>query len=81
MTPADLIAHFKPRVNPAYANILGSESYERRLCVEAIEDLIAEIDTLRTTLAESRAETDSVTHARDEAYRMMAEREREDAAP
>ena len=48
MTPNDLIDDLRSRINPAYAAQLGTESYERRLCAEAIEALIAENDTLRT---------------------------------
>lgn len=36
----------KSRINPAYANSVGTESYERRLLVE-------EIESLRTQLAEA----------------------------
>ena len=38
----------KSRINPAYANIQGTESYERRLCVEEIDRLKAENHTLKT---------------------------------
>lgn len=48
MTPSDLIDDLRSRINPAYANQIGTESYERRLCVEALEELIAENDELRT---------------------------------
>lgn len=48
MAPEDLIADLRSRINPAYAATLGTESYERRLCAEAIEALIAERDMLRT---------------------------------
>jgi hypothetical protein len=48
MTPSDLIDDLRSRINPAYANQISTESYERRLCVEALEALIAENDELRT---------------------------------
>ena len=48
MTPKDLIDDLRSRINPAYAAQLGTESYERRLCAEALESLISEIDMLRT---------------------------------
>jgi hypothetical protein len=32
MTPQDLIADLRSRINPSYAATLGTESYERRLC-------------------------------------------------
>jgi hypothetical protein len=41
-----LAADLRSRINPAYATQLGTESYERRLCAEAIEGLIAERDAL-----------------------------------
>ncbi len=34
-----LIDDLKCRINPAYANTLGTESHERRQCVEALESL------------------------------------------
>lgn len=46
MTPNDLIADLRSRINPTYAATLGTESYERRLCAEAIEHLLAERDEL-----------------------------------
>lgn len=46
MTPSDLIDDLKSRINPAYANQIGTESYERRLCVEALEALVVERDEL-----------------------------------
>ncbi len=42
MTVPDLLADLKSRINPAYAHQLGTESYERRLCVEAMESLLAD---------------------------------------
>ena len=48
MTPTDLIADLRSRINPAYAHQIGTESHERRLCVEALEELFDEIARLRT---------------------------------
>lgn len=42
MTPTELIADLRGRINPAYAEQIGTESYERRQCVEALEALLAE---------------------------------------
>lgn len=53
MTPADLAADLRARINPLYATQPGTESYERRLCAEAIEGLIAENDRLRTALKDA----------------------------
>ena len=47
MTPEDLIADLRSRINPAYAAQLGTESYERRLCAEALEAQAGEIESLR----------------------------------
>lgn len=48
MAPNDLIDDLRSRINPAYAATLGTESYERRLCVEALEAQADEIARLRT---------------------------------
>jgi len=44
MTPSDLIDDLRSRINPAYANQIGTESYERRLCVEALEVLLDDMN-------------------------------------
>lgn len=61
MSPSDLIDDLRSRINPAYANQIGTESYERRLCAEALEALIAELDDTRTALSAAieHAETNS----------------------
>ncbi len=52
MTINDLLADLKSRINPAYAHQLGTESYERRLCVEAMEQQAEEIKRLRDEIAD-----------------------------
>ena len=52
MTPRDLIDDLRSRINPAYAAQLGTESYERRLCAEALEAQADEIDALRATMVD-----------------------------
>ena len=47
MTTQELIKDLRSRINPGYAHQLGTESYERRLCVEALEAMQADIDRLR----------------------------------
>lgn len=47
MSITDLIADLRSRISPAYADVLGTESYERRMCVEALESQQAEIERLR----------------------------------
>lgn len=42
--PLQLVADLKSRINPVYANQIGTESYERRLCAEAIELLLVQRD-------------------------------------
>ena len=59
MSPQDLAADLRSRINPAYASQIGTESYERRLCAEAIEAFMArreEGDQLILRLTEERAE-------------------------
>lgn len=40
--PVKLLADLRSRINPIYAAQIGTESYERRLCAEAIEGLLAQ---------------------------------------
>ena len=47
MTPQELAADLRSRINPLYADQLGTESYERRICAEAIEALVQERDAMR----------------------------------
>jgi hypothetical protein len=47
----DLIADLRSRINPTYATHIGTESYERRICVEALEAQQAEIAELRAEIA------------------------------
>jgi hypothetical protein len=44
MKPEDLIDDLRSRINPVYAAQLGTESYERRVCAEVIEQLVQERD-------------------------------------
>ena len=47
MTPEDLIADLRSRINPAYANQIGTESWERKLCADALEAQADEIERLK----------------------------------
>ena len=47
MTPTELIDELRSRINPAYATQIGTESYERRICAEALESLLEENAKLR----------------------------------
>lgn len=54
MTPRDLIDDLRSRINPAYAAQVGTESWERRLCVEAMEAQADEIERLRAEIDQLR---------------------------
>lgn len=64
MNIPDLIADLRSRINPAYADVLGTESYERRLCVEAMEAQQAEIERLRALAKDAYAAWDMDRDAR-----------------
>ena len=53
MTPKELVKDLRSRINPLYAATSGTESYERRICAETIEELMMEIDRLSGLLAEA----------------------------
>jgi hypothetical protein len=50
MTPQELIADLRGRINPAYAGTLGTESFERRLCADALEAQAGRIADLQIRL-------------------------------
>ena len=45
----DLIDDLRSRINPAYAEVIGTESHERKVCADVIEQLIAERDVSQQT--------------------------------
>jgi len=49
MITNELVVDLRSRINPAYADQIGTESHERRLCAEAIEALLAENEALKIT--------------------------------
>lgn len=55
MTTQDLIASLRSRINPLYAATPGTESYERRLCAEALEALLTQRDTFYSEVLRLRA--------------------------
>jgi len=67
--PHELIDDLRSRINPAYAITPGTESYERRLCAEALESLLDEVARLRTQrddiLAAARRTLDENGHLAD----------------
>ena len=50
----ELIADLKTRINPSYADQRGTESYERRQCVEALLDAQVRIAELGGALERAR---------------------------
>ena len=51
----DLIADLRSRINPAYANQIGTESWERKLCADALEEQASAIDLLHSWEADAQA--------------------------
>lgn len=47
------IDEIKSRINPAYADMLGTESYERKLLCDEIEALRKEVESLQSALMNS----------------------------
>ena len=47
MTPEDLISDLRTRIVPMYARRIGTESWERKRCADALEALVRERDRLR----------------------------------
>lgn len=52
MTPRELISDLRSRINPAYAHCLGTESYERRICADALESQADRLEVLEREHAE-----------------------------
>ena len=50
----ELIDDLKGRINPQYVDCIGTESYERKQCLDAIESLLAENARLKVELAKYR---------------------------
>ncbi len=50
MDVSNLISDLRSRINAEYAHVKGTESYERRLCAEALEMVSAENERLRSSL-------------------------------
>ena len=49
--PRQLAAELRERINPAYANSVGTESWERKLCADTIDGLMAQRDELLDLLS------------------------------
>ena len=54
MNHQELIDDLKGRINPQYVDCMGTESYERKQCLDAIESLLAENERLKAELAKYR---------------------------
>jgi len=63
MTHRDLIDDLRSRINPAYPAQLGTESYERRLCAEALEELLADGEKLRNDITRLLTQRDYLLSA------------------
>ena len=63
MTVNDLIDDLRSRINPAYAATLGTESYERRMCAEALEALLLVQETLGDEVVRLRTQRDYLMSA------------------
>lgn len=51
MTTRELIYALRSRINPLYADQMGTESYERRICAVALEVQADQLDEARDKLA------------------------------
>jgi hypothetical protein len=68
--PRQLAAELRERINPAYANSIGTESWERKLCADTIDGLIAQRDELiayLTTIAYTGLSADEASEHAAEA--------------
>lgn len=77
MTTEDLIADLRGRINPAYAATLGTESYERRLCAEALELQLDEIERLRGELEAAKNVANGNVDAKFAAWKQVEEIDRD----
>jgi len=50
----ELIDDLRGRINPQYVDCMGTESHERKQCLDAIESLLAENERLNAELAKYR---------------------------
>lgn len=50
----ELLADLRSRINPAYQDVRGTESYERKQCADAIEALQKEVSALDVLLEECK---------------------------
>jgi hypothetical protein len=64
--PRQLVADLRSRINLLYAWHLGTESYERRLCAEEIENLLSQCRALETVNCEQGKLMNIVITQRDE---------------
>jgi len=55
MSINDFVIDLRSRINPVYSEQTGTESYERRLCAEVIEELMAENLKMRDIISKKEA--------------------------
>lgn len=60
MSPEDLMHDLRSRINPRCAKVIGTESYERKQCADAIQLLIEHRENLIAELTEAKAERDQL---------------------
>ena len=62
----------KDRINPLYAEVIGTESYERRMMVEEIERLTALLGVAEATIADIAEQRDDLRQILRDAYEVYA---------
>ncbi len=56
----ELLADLRSRINPAYENVRGTESYERKQCADAIESLQSKLGDAIRSLANWQHQCDQL---------------------
>jgi hypothetical protein len=58
MTPEGLIAELRANINPLFVRRIGTESWERKRCADALESLVQEREMLLGSLIKACARMD-----------------------
>ena len=81
MSPSELTADLRRRINPKYVNQIGTESHERQMCLDVIEGLLNENKMLWKEREEPvqqaalyMSECNRLERERDAAVKLAAER-------
>ena len=51
LSPRELSDKLREWINPGYAMMIGTESHERKMCADAIDSLLAQVDELQQARA------------------------------